>query len=137
MLEMAKRIELAKGQAEAHEKEASAGYKEAQTRKTMMEAQLTPIKAAHEAALAQSETHEAAAHKAHERAHNVAQFHLDALTRTADRGDQTQRDLHDRAERFAFKRADLERDRENTYAQAQQAEADRQAREAQRTAAPA
>lgn len=136
MLEMAKRIELAKGQGEAHEKEASAGLKEAQTRKTLMEAQLTPVKAAHEAALAQSETHEAAAHKAHERAHDIALFHADQMTRGADRGDLFTRDLHDRAERFAFKRADLERDRENTYAQAQQAQADRDARAATQQAAP-
>jgi hypothetical protein len=132
-LEMAKKLELAKSDAEAKDKAAAAGLKQAQTQKTIVETQLLPQKAAHDQAM----DHTKMAHT--------------AITDIQDRADdqQTQqmdmmRDHADRHQAAVFRGADMHDAEQARQFQGQQSEADRaaqqaamQARMAQPQAAPA
>jgi hypothetical protein len=130
---MAKKLELAKSDAEAKDKAAAAGLKQAQTQKTIVETQLLPQKAAHDQAM----DHTKMAHT--------------AITDIQDRADdqQTQqmdmmRDHADRHQAAVFRGADMHDAEQARQFQGQQSEADRaaqqaamQARMAQPQAAPA
>jgi hypothetical protein len=113
-LEAAKRIELQKSDAEAKDKLAAAGLKQAQTQKTVVETQLMPQKVAHEHAMDQVGLHRDALNDHHSRSLDVHDRHHDMAA-----------DHADRQQTVAFKQADLQEAEQARQFQGQQSEADR------------
>jgi len=118
-LEMAKKLELAKSDAEAKDKAAAAGLKQAQTQKTIVETQLLPQKASHDIAM----DHTQLAHT--------------AITGAQDRADAQQdrqmgmmKDHADRHQAAVFRGADMHEAEQTRQFQGQQSEADRAAQQA-------
>lgn len=118
-LEMAKKLELAKADAEAKDKAASAGLKTAQTQKTVVETQLLPAKAAHEAQMKEAGFH-----------HEVANAHLDRQDRAEERRTGLMSDHADRHQAAVFRGADMHEAEQTRRFQGQQSEADRAAQQA-------
>jgi hypothetical protein len=117
-LEMAKKLELAKADAEAKDKLAGAGLKQAQTEKTVVETQLLPAKAAHEAQL-----------KERSLQHDAINAHQDRQDRQDERRHSMMSDHADREQAAVFKGADMHEAEQTRQFQGQQSEADRLAQQ--------
>lgn len=115
-IEMAKRLELAEKDAKVKETTASAGLKQAQTEKTLVEARLAPAKAQHDAQL-----------KERSFEHDAITSHQDRAERQQERTQSLMSGEADRQQAAAFKQADLFDANKSREFQGQQSDADRAA----------
>jgi hypothetical protein len=96
MLEQAKQIELAKGQAEVQETTASAGLKDAQRQKTLLEAQLLPAEMQQDAEVTRTQLAQSSQEKETDR-----QLKLALAARAEDSK------AREREHRYVVRRADM------------------------------